>query len=144
MTILSNLSGDFAVPVERPSQLLTLSQVAYVGFIDNESGRLVFPRPDLLIAPNEPLEHLKPQPLPAGNPRGRFFEKPQMTTPDYRYHREPPRRLTSVRTEVNPTTTILSAIPDAPPLSIGFLRGIRKAILATAFFRSWHFIVVSK
>ncbi|KIM22990.1 hypothetical protein M408DRAFT_78157 [Serendipita vermifera MAFF 305830] len=65
-----------------------------------------------------------------------------MTTPDYRFHREPPRRLTTVRTEVNATTTIIGGVPDAHPLSISFLRGIRKAILATAFFRSWHFIII--
>lgn len=43
---------------------------------------------------------------------------------------------------MNPTTTILGDIPDSKPFSVGFFRGIKKAILATAFFRSWHFILM--
>jgi hypothetical protein len=66
-----------------------------------------------------------------------------MATPDYNnYHRQAPRRLTTIRTEVNPTTTIMGGLPDSKVMSMGFLRGIKKAILAIAFFRSWHFIVM--
>jgi len=66
-----------------------------------------------------------------------------MATLDYnKYQRQAPRRLTTVRTEVQASTTIMGGMPDSKLMSMGFLRGVKKAILATAFFRSWHFILM--
>lgn len=65
-----------------------------------------------------------------------------MATLDYNnYQRQAPRRLTTVKSQIENTTTIIG-LPDSEIMSMGFLRGVKKAILATAFFRSWHFIVM--
>lgn len=54
----------------------------------------------------------------------------------------PIRKLTRIRTEVNATTTILAGLPEMDPRSpSSFLRGIWRALFATALFRCWHFIV---
>jgi ion channel-forming bestrophin family protein len=67
-----------------------------------------------------------------------------MATANNKYHREPPRRLTTARTEINATTTMVAGLPDLNLFSRpqSFLRGIANALLATAIFRCWHFILL--
>ncbi|CAG7854565.1 SubName: Full=Uncharacterized protein {ECO:0000313/EMBL:CCA70555.1} [Serendipita indica DSM 11827] len=58
-------------------------------------------------------------------------------------HTEPMRKLTRVRTDVLPSTTITAGLPQVNPFSRpkSFIKGMVHAVLATAIFRCWHFIL---
>ncbi|CCA70555.1 hypothetical protein PIIN_04492 [Serendipita indica DSM 11827] len=53
------------------------------------------------------------------------------------------RKLTRVRTDVLPSTTITAGLPQVNPFSRpkSFIKGMVHAVLATAIFRCWHFIL---
>ncbi|KAG8825973.1 hypothetical protein FRC19_010052 [Serendipita sp. 401] len=65
---------------------------------------------------------------------------------DNTHRREPIpiRKLTRVRTEVLATTINTPGLPETNPLTRpkSWIKGITHALLATAFFRCWHFILL--